>query len=229
MRWFFLTCVLWVTTTANAQVVGVVCTSPDGKVYQGTGVVTSFMAVTHDNGEVCRYGRVVTAEHVIVAAGKVEIVMPSGARAACHIHSVNHDLDLALLMVLDFPESIAEIKKAERAYRGNKVTARNYAGQSVSGVINEVYPNEYTTVEGVRVRGRVISMTTPVVPGYSGGPILNEAGELVGISLAKGPTNYGICVSEVKGFVHAALMADVERLEKKYKLEKKAGDQSRPR
>ena len=94
--------------------VGVVCTSPDGNVYQGTGVVETFIQVEHD-GRIERFGRVITAEHVIVAAGKVEIVMPSGARATCRIQSVNHDLDLALLTVLEFPEPIAEIKKAERA------------------------------------------------------------------------------------------------------------------
>lgn len=198
-------------SVANAQVVGVECTSPDGLLYRGTGVVESFMQV-EDNGRVMRYGKVITAEHVIVAAGKVEIIMPSGARTTCRISAVNHDLDLALLTVHAFPERIAQIKKARRANRGNKVTAHNYAGQSVSGVINEVYPNEYTTTQGVTVRGRVISMTTPVVPGYSGGPILNEAGELVGISLAKGPTNYGVCVSEVKGFVDAFMNAELQRM-----------------
>jgi S1-C subfamily serine protease len=202
---------LWAAVPADGQVVGVVCTSPDGRVYQGTGVVESFMQV-EDNGRVMRYGKVITAEHVIVAAGKVEIVMPSGARTTCQISAVNHDLDLALLTVHDFPEPIAPIKMARRANRGNRVTARNYAGQSVSGVINEVYPDEYTTTGGVTVRGRVISMTTPVVPGYSGGPILNEAGELVGISLAMGQPNYGICVSEVKGFIDAFIKAELQRM-----------------
>ena len=213
MRWLALLLLVF-PSVANAQVVGVVCTSPDGLVYQGTGVVESFMQV-EVAGRVLRYGKVITAEHVIVAAGKVEIVMPGGARAPASIMAVNHNLDLALLNVDDFPARIAVIKMATRANRGNKVTARNFAGQAVSGVISEVYPNAYIANMGVSVKGRVISMTTPIVPGYSGGPLLNDAGELVGISLASGPVNYGVCVSEVKGFIYAARLAQTEQIEQR--------------
>jgi S1-C subfamily serine protease len=215
MKWFFLSSVFWVATVSQAQVVKVVCTAPDGGVMQGTGVI----ALSKDAGGK-RYVNIVTAEHVVATAGKV-VVIVDGVKIPCSITRTSHDLDLALLHISDCPIPVKEVAMAERAFRHDRVTAKNYDGKTVSGKILEVGTRELTVLEGVRLKGRLLETDAPLTKGFSGGPIFNENGEMVGMSLAAGGNSYGVDVMEIRGFLIAALQADIERLDGELKRREK--------
>jgi S1-C subfamily serine protease len=184
-------------TMVQAQVVKVLCTAPDGSVAQGTGVIQGSLKAGDE-----LHVNILTAEHVVATAGKVEVLV-EGVKIACSIMTTNHDLDLALLHISDCPVPVKEITMAKRAFRHSKVTAKNYDGKTVSGEILEVGSRELTVLDGIRLKGRLIETDAPLAKGFSGGPIMNEDGELVGISLAIGETSYGVDVMEIRGFLKA--------------------------
>ncbi len=57
-------------------------------------------------------------------------------------------------------------------------------------------------ISAIRLRGKILQMTAPISPGSSGGPVLNESGEVIGISVgSRGDAqnlNFAIPVNDLK-------------------------------
>ena len=89
--------------------------------------------------------------------------------------------------------------------RGDEATGvlSQYAG----GNVRQVYDRDYHFDSGQEVRAKTVEITVPLNPGDSGGPILNRAGELVGISSAitrdQNQIQNGIDISEIRAFLAA--------------------------
>jgi hypothetical protein len=74
------------------------------------------------------------------------------------------------------------------------------------GVVSQMRPDyEWRYETGPQHRADVIQTQTPINPGNSGGPLLNDAGEIVGLNTFGGGRaqgiNFAIAVTEIKRFV----------------------------
>ena len=132
---------------------------------------------------------IVTNAHVVDQAAGIHIRIPSlGQRPiSAALISICHDRDLALLKIADeeWERVMRELGgtipylslgDSDTIYRADEVLALGYPlGQeslkSTTGVVSGV-------------EDQYIQMSAPINPGSSGGPLLNEKGEVIGINAA---------------------------------------------
>jgi tetratricopeptide (TPR) repeat protein len=129
--------------------------------------------------------------------------------------------DLALVELDALPAGTAELRPAaESAAPTDSVHAIGSPGRSdalwvySSGTVRSVYDKRWTMpMQGpnrvVPLAARVVETQLPLNPGDSGGPVVNDRGELVAVTHARANgadlINWAIDVSEVRAFVATVL------------------------
>ncbi|WP_274309765.1 S1C family serine protease [Solibacillus daqui] len=134
-------------------------------------------------------GYIITNEHVINNALTITVVFPDDTLYKAQIIESYEDYDLALLKIeaTDIPylklADSSSFKQNEHVYFiGNPL--------AFSGIANEGEILGYTNAIGVTPD--IIMMNAPVYRGNSGSPVINEAGEVIGVVFATGSRdNYG--------------------------------------
>jgi S1-C subfamily serine protease len=122
--------------------------------------------------------------------------------------------DLALIEVDSLPEGVIELKFAEDgAGPSDNVHSVGNPGISealwvyTSGTVRQVYRRK-VKIDGNEIDARVIETQAPLNPGDSGGPVVNDKGELIGVTAAinRSAQLLSICIdaSEVKDFLSIA-------------------------
>ena len=148
-----------------------------------------------------RNGHVLTNYHVIESADELEVTMPDRSKYRAKIVGVDPQNDLAVIRLIDAP--------AEKLFPisiGNSDTIK--VGQKVLAIGNPLGLQNTLTVGIVSSIGRriqtesgdlvenVIQTDAAINPGNSGGPLLNTAGEMIGINTSiftiRGGGNIGI-------------------------------------
>ncbi|HWR10874.1 MAG TPA: trypsin-like peptidase domain-containing protein [Rectinemataceae bacterium] len=111
------------------------------------------------------------------------------ARIPAKVVGWNEDLDLALVKSQEISPHTFYPFKPEKAFKGQKV----YAIGSPVGLENSVTAG-IVSATGRRIlpRGDAIQIDAPVNPGNSGGPLLDEDGNLLGIVFAGLPNFQGL-------------------------------------
>jgi tetratricopeptide (TPR) repeat protein len=119
--------------------------------------------------------------------------------------------DLALIQVASLPDQAeALLLAAESAGPGDRVHSVGNPGASdalwvyTSGTVRQVYRKRINYGD-FTVEARIVETQSPINPGDSGGPVVNDAGELIGVTTGqsrKGQlVSYCIDVSEVRAFL----------------------------
>jgi serine protease Do len=133
---------------------------------------------------VTRSGEVVTNEHVVRGCDRVEVRSTDRAAAQAEIVGVDRNNDLALLrtkLATEHPARFRSgpIRQAEQviAYGFPYGGALSSGGSATMGSIS--------ALTGARDDARLLQMSAPVQPGNSGGPLLDMAGNVVGVVASK--------------------------------------------
>lgn len=133
--------------------------------------------------------------------------------------------DLAVLKLDRVPENAIAIKLAKRGARPGQ-TVHSIGNPSLSdalwvytcGTVRQVYRKKLNLGKGLTVTARVVETQSPINPGDSGGPIVNNKGELVAISQAFLPKgrliSYGIDVTEVRSALKGENSSVDEKVQK---------------
>jgi S1-C subfamily serine protease len=127
-------------------------------------------------------GIVVTNYHVIEGATEIWVKFAEGIRCEVeNIQAINPQIDYAILNII--PPEEYEIKSA---VLGDSDTLQ--IGEKITVIGNPAGVFEKTVSTGIvsamRPGDNLIQMTAPISGGSSGGPVFNEKGEVVGISVA---------------------------------------------
>lgn len=126
---------------------------------------------------------IVSASHVVERDDEIEIAVTAGERRQATVAGRDAASDLVLLRVEG--DGLSPAPRAERAARpGNLGIAIGRAGAGAPnvsiGVINAV---DYAVrISQSRVLEPVLQSGIVMLPGFSGGPLLNAAGEVLGIN-----------------------------------------------
>jgi S1-C subfamily serine protease len=138
-------------------------------------------------------GYIVTNHHVAQAGSDYEVVFSNGARRRAELVGSDADSDLAVLKVDELPEGVAPLPLAEAddVQVGQLVVAiGNPFGEQGSmslGIISGLgrsLRSQRGTLSGSYSLPQVIQTDAPINPGNSGGPLLNLAGEVLGVNAA---------------------------------------------
>jgi S1-C subfamily serine protease len=131
-------------------------------------------------------GAILTALHVVDGAESVRVSFVDGTVSAAAIASTDPANDIAVLMPQQGPEVIVPAVLGGGGQVGDETYAvghpLGYSGSLTSGVISGL-DRSATGDDGVTLRG-LIQFDAAVNPGSSGGPLLNRAGEVIGIVTA---------------------------------------------
>ena len=143
----------------------------DGSVGTGAGVVVNAS------------GAILTALHVVDGAASVEVRFADGTRAKAQVTTRRDEDDIAVLGVDRLPDVVVPAVLGGGAQVGQQVIAvghpfgltRSVTTGVVSGLDRSVRLDDGGELDGL------IQFDAAVNPGNSGGPLLNEAGQVIGI------------------------------------------------
>jgi tetratricopeptide (TPR) repeat protein len=171
----------------------------------------------------------VTNEHVVTTHEKVEVIFPTydkdgspvaersyyrkqAQRFAAEVIDADGQRDLAVIRLKERPpEGVTAVKLAEREPQpsdrvhsiGNP-DASDALWVYSAGTVRQVYRKEWRYRSGPVHAARVVETQAAINPGDSGGPVVNDAGELVAVVSGRLPEasllSWCIAATEVKEY-----------------------------
>jgi V8-like Glu-specific endopeptidase len=144
---------------------------------------------------------------------------------------MNKSADLAILQLDSIPEGTKAVAVAEKSPEpGEMVHSIGNAGKSgalwgyVKGTVRQVYRKKWqaalSKTKTVSFEARVIETDSPTNPGDSGGPLLNDKGQLIGVTQG-GATNaqlvsFFVDLTEVQGLLKAKEIRELKGAKKTF-------------
>jgi 2-alkenal reductase len=139
-------------------------------------------------------GHIITNNHVVTGAGGLEVVFPDGERRDAEVVGTDVDSDLAVIRIDSLPDGVTPIPLGD----SNAVQVGQFviaignpfgeAGSLSLGIVSglgRTLTSDRTVEGGGRYSlPKVIQTDAAINPGNSGGPLLNLAGEVVGVNSA---------------------------------------------
>jgi S1-C subfamily serine protease len=181
-------------------------------------------------------GLLVTAFHVVEATRMVGVIFPKRDQNGelvtklepqdvvlkCVVVARDAKRDLALIRIKPEFEKPKSLRLAERSASPGAAVFTIGSNPDLSvlwrfsgGHVRQVYVDKFQFKNGQAIDSRVVEVTAPINPGYSGGPIINRAGELVGINSAteteSNQVHKGIDILEIRSFLTNAIQPKPEK------------------
>jgi S1-C subfamily serine protease len=128
-------------------------------------------------------GHVLTNAHVVDGCNSISVTPDGGAPLVARLVARDTTNDLALLQVSHMPRRIAAIRSGARL--GESVAAFGFPLASLLASSGNFTLGNVTALAGIADDSRFMQMSAPVQPGNSGGPLFDNAGNVVGIVTAK--------------------------------------------
>jgi serine protease Do len=149
-----------------------------------TNVSMSVSISTGSGVVVLPQGYVVTAAHVVEDGEAIEVQWSSGFKSEASIVTLSHTEDIALLKVASMPEKpvVAKLGDSTLLKPGQRLFAigapYGLEHSITAGIVSALRENQQ---KGLDPRN-LLQTDVPLNQGNSGGPLFNEAGEVVGIA-----------------------------------------------
>jgi serine protease Do len=151
-------------------------------------------------------GHVLTNNHVVAGCGQITV---NGAPATLVQASAGQDL--ALVKVASSPATPAAFADSS-ARLNSDVTVVGYPLAGLLGGIN-VTRGSVSSLSGIGGDVTTMQITAPVQPGNSGGPVVDSAGRVVGVVVAKLDAKYTMeNTGDIPQNVNFAIRGEVARL-----------------
>jgi len=134
-------------------------------------------------------GVILTSLHVVSGAKRVLVMFENGLESEATVSAAQPENDLAVLQAKQVPDDLkaATLRSAKNLIEGEDVTAVGFPygiGPSVSAGVISGLKREYASPDGAHRLHDLIQFDAAANPGSSGGPLVNAAGEVIGIVTA---------------------------------------------
>lgn len=134
-------------------------------------------------------GTILTNLHVVAGADRIEVTFADGTESEAELVSVQPDQDLAVIRATALPDDLvpATLRSTGDLRIGDRVVAVGFPfgiGPSLSSGVISGLQREYRSPEGDRLLTDLIQFDAAANPGNSGGPLVTEDGQVVGIVTA---------------------------------------------
>ena len=129
-------------------------------------------------------GHVLTAAHVVIGASSVRVVTARGTWPAT-VLQIDESNDVAILKVGGGPYIPIPVASSSRIRLGQMVATIGFPNIGIQGFSPKVTRGEISSLNGIADDPRSWQISAPVQPGNSGGPLLDENGNLIGVVVAK--------------------------------------------
>jgi S1-C subfamily serine protease len=137
--------------------------------------------------------RLVTNRHVVEGADQLQLDSWDGRSISVAVHRVAYLHDLALVETVEAMPRVAPLARGDPE-PGARVSA---VGFPLGGPLAQTQGSVVDLVPGARLgeTGKVLRITAEIRHGNSGGPLLDDAGQVVGVVYASEKrTGYGLAI-----------------------------------
>jgi S1-C subfamily serine protease len=144
-----------------------------------------------------RQGLVVTADHTVHADEDVTITGPDGRALTARVAGRDPTIDIAVLKVDAPGVPVADVADSQAVRVGHIVLALGAGPRASWGVVSSIG-------EGRRARGpapELLHLDLTLYPGFSGGPLVDTQGRVVGINTSGASRHLAIPASAVNRVV----------------------------
>jgi S1-C subfamily serine protease len=158
-----------------------------GSPYDGTEEVESKGPDSTGTGVVIiDSGVILTNLHVVDGAKRIRVIFADGMEASADLIGARPEHDLAVLKAHSVPDDLepATMRSTMGLRPGDPVVAVGFPfgiGPSASSGVISGLGREYRSMEGKRILSNLIQFDAAVNPGNSGGPLVTNEGEVIGI------------------------------------------------
>lgn len=132
---------------------------------------------------VSRNGHVATNAHVIEGASKI-VVYTNESQYEASVLVVDESNDLAILKV-DAATKPLHVRTVDGINKGSRVFTIGFPNPSLQGVEPKYTDGAISSFSGLRDKPNVMQISTPIQPGNSGGPLIDQEGNVVGVVVSK--------------------------------------------
>ena len=131
-------------------------------------------------------GIILTNLHVVDGAKRIRVIFADGMEAGADLIGARPEHDLAVLKAQSIPDDLepATMRSTMGLRPGEAVMAVGFPfgiGPSASAGVISGLGREYRSVEGKKILTNLIQFDAAVNPGNSGGPLVTNDGEVIGI------------------------------------------------
>ena len=124
-----------------------------------------------------------TNAHVVENCTQLNVFTADGPAIAGRVLTRDQINDLALIETKLHPTDVANFRTGVKL--GERVSAFGYPYAGLLSSSGNFTTGNVTAIAGIGNDSRMLQISTPVQPGNSGGPLLDESGNVVGVVVAK--------------------------------------------
>lgn len=129
-------------------------------------------------------GHILTAAHVVADAARITVTTTQGTKTATVVR-LDESNDLAVLKLVDGTYAALSVAPSRSIRLGQAVATIGFPNVGIQGFSPKLTRGEISSLNGIGDDPRSWQISVPVQPGNSGGPLLDENGNLIGVVLAK--------------------------------------------
>lgn len=131
--------------------------------------------------------KVLTNRHVVEGMDVLWIRLPNGQITSGSIERLSDDQDLALIRILEKSEPSLSVTWAENPKLGTAVLATGYTKYGTFSVVSGIVSGQGVENLGLAKKESYLQTDMELARGFSGGPLMNHQGEIIGINTATVP------------------------------------------
>jgi S1-C subfamily serine protease len=126
-------------------------------------------------------GLVLSAHHVVKGAGRVNVRVGDGISYPATIEAMSPQNDLVLLKVPVATPEFLSLAQPQSVRLGQRVFTVGFPAPAGPGTEPRFAEGSVSALSGPQEDAGLIEISVPVEPGNSGGPLVNEVGEVEGV------------------------------------------------
>lgn len=129
-------------------------------------------------------GAILTSRHVVSNADSVKIHLMDGRSVAAIVEQAVAGTDLALLRIAEPTPTYLSLAPSRSPQVGQSVFTLGFPATSILGTEPKFSDGSISALSGVRGEASLMQISVPIQPGNSGGPLVNDQGQVVGVITA---------------------------------------------
>ena len=126
-------------------------------------------------------GVLLTNYHVIEGGGTIRVRLADGTILKATVQKVSQKTDLAIIRINRRTPYFLPLARRGSVHVGDQVFTMGYPATDILGQEPKFTEGSVSALSGPGGEAALLQMSVPVQPGNSGGPLVNERGEAVGV------------------------------------------------